>query len=90
MNNPYAVVEQTQTQTWQSQARCRGEDPELFYPVSTDPLEAKPAQQVCAQCPVQLQCHDYAQDTNQRYGVWGGRTPEQLLHERRTHVRRTR
>ena len=61
--------------SWWDLAACQRVDPELFFPVS----HAGPAQQqearakaVCAQCLVRAECLDYAMDTHQIHGVWGG------------------
>jgi WhiB family redox-sensing transcriptional regulator len=74
---------------WRSRAACRGEDPELFFPIgTTGPAVAQiaKAKQVCAQCPVREACLDFALSSGQRYGIWGGLTED----ERRTLRRRRR
>jgi WhiB family redox-sensing transcriptional regulator len=73
---------------WRDEAACLGEDPELFFPVGTtgralDQIEQ--AKTVCKQCPVAQECLDWALDTNQDAGIWGGTSEE----ERRT-IRRRR
>ena len=52
---------------------CRGQDPELFFP--GDHGDATPAQRICRRCPHLVMCLDWALDTDQRFGVWGGATP---------------
>lgn len=42
----------------------------------THPAVAK-ALIVCAECPVQRQCLDWALDNHERWGVLGGKTPPQ-------------
>jgi WhiB family transcriptional regulator, redox-sensing transcriptional regulator len=72
---------------WRARAACRGEDPELFFPVgSVGPALAHiaEAKQVCAQCPVREACLNFALSTGQNYGIWGGLTED----ERRTLRRR--
>ena len=64
---------------WRDQAACRDEDPELFFPAGTtgaalDRIQA--AKSVCRSCPVQRPCLQFALETNQDSGVWGG-TDEQ-------------
>jgi WhiB family redox-sensing transcriptional regulator len=50
-------------------------DPELFFPVgNTGPAieQIDAAKAICGRCPVTEQCLQYALDTNQDSGVWGG------------------
>jgi len=61
--------------TWQDQAACRDEHPELFFPVgTTGPARRQiaKAKSVCHRCPVTGTCLAWALDTGQRFGVWGG------------------
>lgn len=60
---------------WQEESACRSSDPEMFFPVGTtgqalDNIER--AKLICATCAVQEECLDYALNTNQEAGVWGG------------------
>ncbi|MBT8216164.1 MAG: WhiB family transcriptional regulator [Acidimicrobiia bacterium] len=60
---------------WQEQSACRSSDPEMFFPVGTtgqalDNIER--AKAICTTCTVQEECLDYALNTNQEAGVWGG------------------
>ena len=60
---------------WRDEALCAQTDPEAFYPEKgASPRDAK---KVCDRCPVQAACLEYALTTDQRYGIWGGRTPAQ-------------
>ncbi len=63
-------------------------DPNLFFPVIDD--EAGPAKAVCASCPVRLECLEYAIQTRQDDGVWGGldETERKRLRRRRQQVAR--
>ncbi|MFI7382740.1 WhiB family transcriptional regulator [Streptomyces sp. NPDC049813] len=75
---------------WLERAACVGEDPELFFPVgSTGPalLDVHEAKTVCHRCPVIAECLEYALETGQTTGVWGGtseteRTPLLKAHRR--------
>jgi WhiB family redox-sensing transcriptional regulator len=65
------------TANWRSESACREEDPELFFPVGNNPAadaKAAEAKQVCKRCPVRELCLQWAMDTNQDAGVWGGLT----------------
>lgn len=73
---------------WREHALCRDTDPELFFPVGTTGkalVAIDKAKQVCGECPVRLSCLDFALETNQDSGIWGGLSEE----ERRT-IRRER
>lgn len=65
---------------WMSRAACRTQDPELFFPGGTKGSALKKLRQaigVCAQCPVQSSCLEFAFRTGQEFGVWGGTSEEQ-------------
>ena len=67
----------TEAQSFRESGACNGMDPEIFYPRRGDsPASAK---QVCHVCPVKRQCLEYALQTDERYGIWGGASE----HERR-------
>jgi hypothetical protein len=61
---------------WEARSACfplRKEDPDLwesFYGDTT--AERKPAKDVCAGCPVRLECLTAALDNAETWGVWGG------------------
>lgn len=60
---------------WQLLGSCRDADPALFFPVgSTGPAVAQieAAIAICATCPVTEACLQYAFESNQESGVWGG------------------
>jgi WhiB family redox-sensing transcriptional regulator len=57
---------------WHSLALCAQTDSEAFFPEKG--ASAKPAKRICAECPVQTQCLDWALDRGERYGIWGGTT----------------
>jgi WhiB family redox-sensing transcriptional regulator len=66
--------------SWRDHARCRDTDPELFFPVGTTGnalLAIDYAKRVCAQCAVTQECLDFALETNQDSGVWGGHSEEE-------------
>ncbi|MFB8028316.1 WhiB family transcriptional regulator [Streptomyces sp. NPDC056465] len=62
-------------ENWRTQAACREEDPDLFFPIgSTGPalVQAEEAKAVCGTCPVREQCLEWAMENGQDAGVWGG------------------
>jgi WhiB family redox-sensing transcriptional regulator len=73
---------------WVHRARCKDEDPELFFPIGTaGPAAAQieEAKAICMQCEVRSECLEWAMSTGQDAGVWGG-----LSEEERRALRRTR
>jgi len=67
---------------WMQQASCGepGVDPELFFPVGeSGPAvrQVAAARAVCARCPVQRECRDWALQAGEPAGIWGGTTPEE-------------
>lgn len=64
--------------TWQSEAACRGENPDWFFaPNHLEKKEERSAREakakaVCATCPVREACLAYALSTREPHGVWGG------------------
>jgi WhiB family redox-sensing transcriptional regulator len=60
---------------WRDKAACLTADPELFFPVgNTGPAvdQIDKAKTVCARCTVTEICLQYALETGQDSGVWGG------------------
>ncbi len=70
--------------SWRQKGACRGLDPVIFYPVQEE--EADAAKAICATCPVQEACLEYALANRERDGVWGGTTAK----ERRRIIRQRR
>ena len=74
---------------WRDRAACLDEPPELFFPVGeTGPaqLQTLEAQAVCRRCPAIEFCFQFAIETGQETGIWGGATE----HDRRKYRRRRR
>ncbi len=55
---------------WMLRAKCRGVDPEEFFPGDSSGFAA--AQRLCANCPVRAECLEYALANRIELGVWGG------------------
>jgi WhiB family redox-sensing transcriptional regulator len=73
---------------WVHRARCKEEDPELFFPIgTTGPAAAQTdaAKAICMQCEVRTECLEWAMGTGQDAGVWGG-----LSEDERRALRRAR
>ncbi|MFT4616381.1 MAG: WhiB family redox-sensing transcriptional regulator [Minisyncoccia bacterium] len=74
---------------WRDDALCRETDPELFFPVGTTGnalVQIDNAKEVCGECPSARGCLDFALDTNQDSGIWGGLTEEERRVIRRKRV----
>jgi WhiB family redox-sensing transcriptional regulator len=62
---------------WQLKARCRDEDPDIFFPVDGERRTAglrrqRRAKEICAQCAVVRECLQHSIRHGERFGVWGG------------------
>lgn len=72
-----SLVEATEQVEWQEQALCRkyentiffGDDGESELEKQTREAHAK---SICKDCPVLDPCLEFALETNQKYGIWGG------------------
>lgn len=61
--------------TWRNRAACPDEEPELFFPIgNTGPalLQIEEAKAVCFRCEVTATCLEWAMESGQDAGVWGG------------------
>lgn len=81
--------------SWYHYAACRAHDPELFFPIgSTGPAlrQLKQAKRVCAGCPVQSLCLEWAFLAGIDHGVWGGMSEDErrLMRSRASKMRRPR
>ncbi|AYL40084.1 MULTISPECIES: WhiB family transcriptional regulator [Streptomyces] len=78
---------------WRGRAACRTEDPDLFFPIGTSGpalMQTEQAKAVCRRCPVREQCLEWALDTGQSVGVWGGTSEtERRALKRRIAARRS-
>lgn len=75
---------------WRHQAACRGEDPELFFPVGTSGpalLQIAEAKTVCRRCPVITECLTWALESGQDAGVWGGMSEDERRALKRRNAR---
>ena len=68
----------TANEVWQLRAACRGPRSTVFFPPASgerrDEREAREARakMICAQCPVRIECRDYALAIREPHGIWGG------------------
>jgi WhiB family redox-sensing transcriptional regulator len=70
---------------WRPRAACSGYPNSLFFPSSdgADDKAVERAKAVCFVCPVIDDCLEYALQTNQRSGIWGGTSEKERKSLRR-------
>jgi WhiB family transcriptional regulator, redox-sensing transcriptional regulator len=78
---------------WQDAAACRGKEIVLFFGPDGErqperEIRERKAKMVCASCPVQAECLNYAVSRPEKYGTWGGLNEEERASERRRRMRR--
>lgn len=69
---------------WMARGNCRDEAPARFFP--SDGVGVDQARRICATCPVQEPCLEYALEQRIDHGVWGGASER----ERRRILKRRR
>lgn len=75
---------------WRDRAACMDEDTALFFPIGvTGPAldQTEQARAICRQCPVITSCLEWALETNQQDGVWGGLSEDERRRLRRVRCR---
>jgi WhiB family redox-sensing transcriptional regulator len=80
---------------WQEDAACSAYDNLLFFGEEGESELEKQAREsqakkICQTCPVKEPCLEFAMETNQKYGIWGGLTDKERasLKRRRARARR--
>lgn len=68
---------------WRSQAACVGFQGLFFANGDLDSTATRRAKEICGGCPVSTECLEFALETNQRAGVWGGATEDERRSLRR-------
>lgn len=79
------------TTNWRAAAACKDEDPDLFFPIGTTGLallQIQEAKTVCRRCPVMEHCLQWALESGQEHGVWGGTGEEERRRMQRRAARR--
>ncbi|MUL77130.1 WhiB family transcriptional regulator [Mycolicibacterium sp. CBMA 226] len=69
---------------WRYAARCRTEDPDLFFHPEGERTarrrrRLRRAHAVCAECTVARQCATYAVAFREGFGIWGGMSEDELV-----------
>ena len=66
---------------WMAAGACLDHHPDLWF---ADPGHAQAmAREICNGCPSRLECLDWAIDTNQQYGIFGGLGREERVNLKR-------
>ena len=76
---------------WRAASACLNADPDLFFPVAVGNAVSKQvsrALRLCQECTVRQHCLDFAMQTGEKDGIWGGTTPEERVRARRARNRR--
>lgn len=69
---------------WKLGAACAGFPNSVFFPGSESPArDIERATAICSVCAVAERCLEYAFETNQRSGIWGGTTEDERRSLRR-------
>lgn len=64
------------TEPWVEDASCAQTDPEAFFPEGKG-ASNRAAKKVCARCPVEVECLEWALINDERFGVWGNTSPNE-------------
>jgi len=59
-------------EAWREYAACKGAPSEMFF--DTSPAVQADARKICAGCRVRTECLEWALETEQQYGIFGGLT----------------
>jgi WhiB family redox-sensing transcriptional regulator len=78
---------------WRAASACLNADPDMFFPVAAGNAASKEvslALRLCQGCTVRQHCLDFAMQSGEKEGIWGGTTPEERIRARRARNRRPR
>ena len=71
---------------WRDKAACRDTDADLFFPPGNKGLalaQIEAAKAICRSCPALEPCLQFALESNQEAGVWGGTDEDERRRLRR-------
>lgn len=60
----------TDRPAWMDHGACRDHHPELWFADNKNAVAI--AKEICADCPSLNACLQWALETNEQYGIWGG------------------
>lgn len=75
---------------WTEKAACKGQPRDVFFP-EPGTSAATRAREICVGCPIRRECLEFAIETRQEYGIWGGMNAgeRQLFENKRARRRPT-
>lgn len=73
---------------WWKNAACKNKPTRWFYPERGE--QAARAKEVCASCQVHDECLKFALESGQEYGIWAGRSCDELQEQRKYRMVRCR
>ena len=76
---------------WRAASACLNADPDMFFPVAVGTAASKQVSQalrLCQGCTVRQHCLDFAMQSGEKEGIWGGTTPEERIRARRARNRK--
>lgn len=75
--------------SWMEHGLCRTEqhDPAMWFPLPNEFGTAARAQAVCARCPHEAKCLEFALVAGERHGIWGGKSERQRRNMRAARAR---
>lgn len=68
-------------QGWRNYANCLGVDPDLFFPERG--ASTREAKEVCRGCVVKEECLEFALQSGEKFGIWGGKSERERRRVRR-------
>lgn len=89
MNSPFFPLPDPRSDElhWMTEALCTQVPADVFFPEKGQ--SADDALMICEDCSVQFDCLQYAVETGQRFGIWGGMTERERRKIRRTPAKRS-
>ncbi len=66
---------------WQDDANCKGANADLFFPERG--ASTRSAKAICRECRVRADCLEFAIQTGEKFGIWGGMSERERRKVRR-------
>ncbi|HSG80008.1 MAG TPA: WhiB family transcriptional regulator [Acidimicrobiia bacterium] len=66
---------------WQDDANCKGANADLFFPERG--ASTRTAKSICRECRVRAECLEFAIETGEKFGIWGGMSERERRKVRR-------